>query len=96
MIIFSLILTGPRYQSLVLDALYSLLSSSPPKGKKLLVICTSKQRMVLEELRLLSMFTAVLRVPYIATIQDIRLVLEETQAPFTSEEVSKVLSLNYC
>ena len=81
------LISGPRYQSIVLDALYSLLSSSPPKGRKLLVICTSKQRSVLEELRLLSMFTAVLRVPYIKDIDDIRMVLEESQAPFTPKEV---------
>ena len=34
---------GPRYQSLVLDALYSLLAASPPKKRKLLVICSSKR-----------------------------------------------------
>ncbi|KAA0203353.1 hypothetical protein HAZT_HAZT006044, partial [Hyalella azteca] len=61
---------GPRYQSIVLDAMYSLLSSSPPKGRKLLVICTSKRREVLEELGLLPMFTAVLRVPYIREVED--------------------------
>ncbi|KAA0202629.1 hypothetical protein HAZT_HAZT006046, partial [Hyalella azteca] len=62
---------GPRYQSIVLDAMYSLLSSSPPKGRKLLVICTSKRREVLEELGLLPMFTAVLRVPYIREVEDV-------------------------
>uniref|UniRef100_A0A2P2I565 Vesicle-fusing ATPase n=1 Tax=Hirondellea gigas TaxID=1518452 RepID=A0A2P2I565_9CRUS len=80
---------GPRYQSLVLDALYSLLSSSPPKGRKLLVICTSKRRSVLEELGLLSMFTAVLRVPYIKEVEDVRMVLDESQA-MTSSEVEAV------
>ena len=78
---------GPRYQSLVLDAMYSLLSTSPPKGRKLLVICTSKRRSVLEELGLLSAFTAVLRVPYICTIDDIRLVLDESQSPLNTDEV---------
>ncbi|MPC79436.1 Vesicle-fusing ATPase 1 [Portunus trituberculatus] len=71
---------GPRYQSIVLDAMYSLLSASPPPGRKLLVICTSKRRSVLEELGLLSAFTAVIRVPYIAHVEDVRLVLEESQA----------------
>ncbi|KAK3879166.1 hypothetical protein Pcinc_016244 [Petrolisthes cinctipes] len=69
---------GPRYQSLVLDAMYSLLSTSPPQGRKLLIICSSKRRTVLEELGLLSAFTAVIRVPYIAHAQDIKLVLEES------------------
>ncbi|XP_047488495.1 vesicle-fusing ATPase 1-like isoform X3 [Penaeus chinensis] len=81
---------GPRYQSLVLDAMYSLLSASPPKGRKLLVICTSKRRAVLDELGLLSAFTAVIRVPYIAHQEDIRLVLEESGA-LSSEETEAVM-----
>ncbi|XP_050728281.1 vesicle-fusing ATPase 1-like isoform X1 [Eriocheir sinensis] len=81
---------GPRYQSLVLDAMYSLLSASPPPGRKLLVICTSKRRSVLEELGLLSAFTAVIRVPYIAHVEDVRLVLEESQA-MSPEEIDAVM-----
>ncbi|KAK7079234.1 hypothetical protein SK128_001838, partial [Halocaridina rubra] len=81
---------GPRYQSLVLDAMYSLLSASPPKGRKLLVICTSKRRSVLEELGLLSVFTAVIRVPYIARQDDVKLVLDESQA-LSSEEVDAIM-----
>lgn len=80
---------GPRYQSLVLDAMYSLLSGSPPKGRKLLVICTSKRRAVLEELGLLSVFTAVIRVPFIATVEDVQMVLDESQA-LSPEEVSPI------
>lgn len=82
---------GPRYQSLVLDAMYSLLSASPPKGRKLLVICTSKRRSVLEELGLLSVFTAVIRVPYIAHQEDVKLVLDESAA-LSSEEVDSIMS----
>ncbi|KAK8387728.1 hypothetical protein O3P69_018314 [Scylla paramamosain] len=81
---------GPRYQSLVLDAMYSLLSASPPPGRKLLVICTSKRRSVLEELGLLSAFTAVIRVPYIAHVGDVRLVLEESQV-MSPDEIAAVV-----
>lgn len=81
---------GPRYQSLVLDAMYSLLSASPPPGRKLLVVCTSKRRSVLEELGLLSAFTAVIRVPYIAHVEDVRLVLEESQA-MSPDEIAEVV-----
>ncbi|KAB7498877.1 Vesicle-fusing ATPase 1 [Armadillidium nasatum] len=81
---------GPRYQSLVLDAMYSLLSSSPPKGRKLMVICTSKRRSVLEELGLLSVFTAVIRVPFIARVEDVQMVLEESGA-MSSDEIDAVV-----
>merc|ERR1719259_798762 len=82
---------GPRYQSLVLDALYSLLSSSPPKGRKLLVICSSKRREVLKEFGLLPLFTAVLRVPYIQQVEDVRTVLQSSQV-MTPQEIGKVVS----
>ncbi|XP_045607834.2 vesicle-fusing ATPase 1 isoform X1 [Procambarus clarkii] len=81
---------GPRYQSIVLDAMYSLLASSPPPGRKLLVICTTKRRSVLEELGLLSAFTAVIRVPYIAHQEDIKLVLEESQA-LSHKEIDEIM-----
>ena len=83
---------GPRYQSIVLDAMYSLLSASPPAGRKLLVVCSSKRRQVLEELGLLSAFTAVIRVPYIAHVEDVRLVLEESQV-MSLDEVRLHLSI---
>ena len=51
------------------------------------MICTSKRRGVLEELGLLSMFTAILRVPYIKDAEDVRMVLDESQA-MTAAEVS--------
>lgn len=42
---------------------------------------------MLEELGLLSMFTAVLRVPFMRDVEDVRMVLEESQA-MTTQEVS--------
>jgi vesicle-fusing ATPase len=35
---------GPRYSNLILQALLVLLKKTPPKGKKLLIICTSSRR----------------------------------------------------
>lgn len=35
---------GPRYSNLSLQALLVLLKKQPPKGKKLLIICTSSRR----------------------------------------------------
>ncbi|CAG0913410.1 unnamed protein product [Notodromas monacha] len=36
---------GPRYSNIMLQALLVLLKQQPPKGRKLLVICTSSQRL---------------------------------------------------
>lgn len=35
---------GPRYSNVMLQALLVLLKNEPPKGKKLLVLCTSSER----------------------------------------------------
>jgi vesicle-fusing ATPase len=35
---------GPRYSNLTLQALLVLLKKEPPKGRKLLVLCTSSRR----------------------------------------------------
>merc|ERR1719410_678472 len=44
---------GPRYSNLTLQALLVLLKKSPPKGKRLLVICTSSRREVLDQMEML-------------------------------------------
>ena len=51
---------GPRYSNLVLQALLVLLNKEPPKGRKLLVICTTSRKQIMDELELSSAFTATL------------------------------------
>ncbi|XP_054717129.1 vesicle-fusing ATPase 1-like [Uloborus diversus] len=80
---------GPRYSNLVLQALLVLLKKEPPKGRKLLVICTSSRRQVLEEMELVSAFTTVLRVPNLSSPEHLMTVLEETDC-FRKEELAKI------
>lgn len=54
---------GPRYSNLVLQALLVLLKREPPLNRKLLVICTTSRKQVMEELELQSAFTKVIHVP---------------------------------
>jgi len=35
---------GPRYSNIVLQALLVLLTKKPPKGRKLLVLCTTSRK----------------------------------------------------
>lgn len=60
---------GPRYSNITLQALLVLLKKQPPKGRKLLVLCTSSRRQVLEDMEMLSAFTSVLHVPNLSTSQ---------------------------
>merc|ERR1712045_519652 len=53
---------GPRYSNLTLQSILVLLKKNPPKGKRLLVICTTSRREVLQQMEMLSAFTAVLHV----------------------------------
>ncbi|XP_046638787.1 vesicle-fusing ATPase 1-like [Daphnia pulicaria] len=80
---------GPRYSNLVLQALLLLLTKQPPKGRKLLVICTTSRRHVLEELEMLSTFTKILRVPNISTSEQLIAVLEETDV-FSKSQIAAI------
>lgn len=82
---------GPRYSNLTLQALLVLLKKQPPKGKKLLVLCTSSCKQVLEEMEMLSAFTAILHVPNISQPEELITVLEQFDL-FTKQDINKIYS----
>uniref|UniRef100_A0A0K8TTK0 Vesicle-fusing ATPase n=1 Tax=Tabanus bromius TaxID=304241 RepID=A0A0K8TTK0_TABBR len=69
---------GPRYSNLTLQALLVLLKKQPPKGRKLLILCTSSRRQVLEDMEMLSAFTAILHVPNLSHADHVLAVLEDS------------------
>ncbi|EEB10550.1 N-ethylmaleimide sensitive fusion protein, putative [Pediculus humanus corporis] len=83
---------GPRYSNITLQALLVLLKKEPPKGRRLIVFCTSSRRKVLEDLELLSTFTTTLHVPNITEIDDLVTVLEETNV-FSSPDIKSLVKL---
>nr|XP_018904024.1 PREDICTED: vesicle-fusing ATPase 1-like [Bemisia tabaci] len=80
---------GPRYSNLTLQALLVLLKKEPPKGKKLLILCTTSQRQVLSDMEMLAAFTAVLHVPNLSKPEHLCAVLEESDA-FTRDEIEQI------
>jgi vesicle-fusing ATPase len=68
---------GQRYSNLVLQALLVLLKKEPPAGRKLMVLCTASRRQVLEEMEMLSTFTAVLHVPNLTQPEHLLAVLDD-------------------
>ncbi|CAG9560635.1 unnamed protein product [Danaus chrysippus] len=80
---------GPRYSNLTLQALLVLLKKQPPKGRKLLILCTSSRRQVLEDMEVLSAFTGVLHVPNLSQPEHVMTVLEESDA-FTKRDLAKI------
>ncbi|KAJ9598883.1 hypothetical protein L9F63_026582, partial [Diploptera punctata] len=80
---------GPRYSNLTLQALLVLLKKEPPRGRKLLILCTSSRRQVLDDMEMLSAFTAVLHVPNISQPDHLMAVLEESDV-FTKKDLSSM------
>jgi len=82
---------GPRYSNLTLQALLVLLKKAPPKGKRLLVICTSSRREVLDQMEMLSAFTDVLHVANLSSGSHLISILKQSDA-FSKEDVAKLAS----
>ena len=80
---------GPRYSNLTLQALLVLLKKQPPKGRKLLIICTSSRRQVLEDMEMLSAFTSILHVPNLSATEHLLNVLENSEV-FTKPELKSI------
>lgn len=80
---------GPRYSNITLQALLVLLKKQPPKGRKLLVICTSSRRQVLEDMEMLSAFTSVLHCPNLSTAEHVVAVLEDSDC-FNKKEIQTI------
>ena len=82
---------GPRYSNLTLQSLLVLLKKHPPKGNRLLVICTTSRKDVLDQLEMVSAFSEVLHVSNLNQAQHLQKVLVETNA-FTPQEVQSVVT----
>lgn len=80
---------GPRYSNITLQALLVLLKKAPPKGRKLLVICTSSRRQVLEDMEMLSAFTSILHCPNLSSPEHLIAVLEDSDV-FSKQELHSI------
>ena len=81
---------GPRYSNLTLQALLVLLKKGPPRGKRLLVICTSSRREVLQQMEMLSAFTEVLHVSNLTKSSHFRGILL-SYGIFSEKEVEQIV-----
>lgn len=86
---------GPRYSNLVLQALLVLLKKEPPKGRKLLILCTTSRREVLEQMEMLSAFTSILHVPCLSDSDHLNTILNhlaesDSQHSFNREERMRI------
>jgi vesicle-fusing ATPase len=82
---------GHRYSNMVLQALLVLISKAPPKKCRLMILATSSNQEFLSQVGMLGLFTRVIHVPRINSIEQIAKVLEECD--FTSHETKQISSL---
>ncbi|XP_022098998.1 vesicle-fusing ATPase-like isoform X2 [Acanthaster planci] len=85
---------GPRFSNLVLQALLVLLKKIPPKGRKLLIIGTTSQKEVLQQMEMVSIFNTHIHVPALSTGDQLCSVIEDFDCFTVSERatVQKKLS----
>ncbi|KAI6182666.1 Vesicle-fusing ATPase [Aphelenchoides bicaudatus] len=82
---------GHRYSNMVLQALLVLISKAPPKKCRLMILATSSNQEFLSQVGMVGLFTRVIHVPRLSTIEQIVKILEECD--FTRSEVSNISTL---
>lgn len=79
---------GPRFSPAVLAAIKGLMDNKPPKGRPLLIIATTSERTVLQQLQLY--FKAQIAVPNVLSQQELAHVMQESGA-FGPSDVQRVI-----
>lgn len=82
---------GPRFSNTVLVALKVLLGKQPPKGRRLLILATTTERSVLQQLDLFSRFDAEIAVPNVNSQRELGFILEESGAFSSSNQVKSAI-----
>ncbi|XP_040577077.1 vesicle-fusing ATPase 1 [Lepeophtheirus salmonis] len=82
---------GPRYSNITLQALLVLLKKNPPQGRKLLVICTTSRKSVLEQMEMHHAFSDILHISNLNEAEHIRNMLLSSDV-FNKEEIATIVS----
>ena len=70
---------GPRFSNAVLQALMVLLGKEPPKGRRLLVLATTGERSVLQQLDLFTVFDSDIAVPNVSGYGELKQIVEQSR-----------------
>ncbi|OIW27224.1 AAA-domain-containing protein [Coniochaeta ligniaria NRRL 30616] len=83
---------GPRLSNTILQALLTLLQAPPPKGHRLLILATTSQRGVMEQLDMTSAFDREIPVPAVRDLHELSSVLKEANAFDSPADVNEALN----
>ncbi|KAI9696085.1 MAG: transport between ER and Golgi ATPase protein [Candelina mexicana] len=81
---------GPRFSNTVLQQLMVLLTKEPPKGRRLIILGTTTERSVLQQLGISGCFNADLAVPNVTTHAELRHILRESGA-FSDQDQQRAI-----
>ena len=81
---------GPRFSNVILQTLVTLLRKQPPKDRRLLILATTTERTVLQNLDMYNHFNADLSVPNLQSYEDLAKVMQESKA-FSNEDIGRAL-----
>ena len=70
---------GPRFSNAVLQAMMVLLKKDPPKDRRLLVLATTSERSVLQQLDLFQTFDSDIAVPNVMTYEELKGIVQESR-----------------
>lgn len=69
---------GPRFSNAVLQAMMVLLKKDPPKDRRLLVLATTGERSVLQQLDLFTSFDSDIAVPNVKGYDELKVIVDES------------------
>lgn len=81
---------GPRFSNSVLQTIMVLLSKQPPKGRRLLILATTTERSVLQQLDVFNSFNSDIPVPNVNSYEELQHVMQESGA-FSPEDIQRSL-----
>jgi len=83
---------GSRFSNAVVQALMVLMGHRPPMGRRLLILATTSNRAMVEELEMAERFDAELYIPPITSLRALSTVLDEVQLLQDDRERNQVMS----
>ena len=89
--IFEWVPIGPRFSNPILQTLVTCLRKQPPSGRRLLILATTTERSILQQLEVFGHFNSDVSVPTLRTYDELSLVMRESGA-FTGEDARSAIN----
>ena len=82
---------GPRFSNPILQTVVTLLRKQPPNGRRLLILATTTERNILQQLDMWTNFNADIPVSNLTTYQELEFVMKESKA-FSPQDIQRSIA----